>query len=99
MLPCIGSARASSYTGAKILGKKYRALDKAELWTRWSQLNLKIKAEASMYKDTPNCFKLACGVFFPCLKQVMQKCTNIHDSEPGQHLQTKLLRSRLWTSL
>lgn len=41
--------------------------------------------------------KLSC--ISPPLKQVMQKCTSIHDTEPGQHPQTKLLRSLLWTAL
>lgn len=53
-----------------------------------------------MYDDTQNCFELLWGFFVLPLKQVMQKRTNIHDSEPRQHLQTKLLlRNLLQTAL
>lgn len=65
-----------------------------------SLIKKKKKAEASMYEDTQNCFKLFWVFFVLPLKQVMQKRTNIHDSEPGQHLQTKLLlRNVLQTAL
>lgn len=69
-------------------------------FTVHSLIKKKKNAEASMYEDTQNCFKLLWGFFVLPLKQVMQKRTNIHDSEPGQHLQTKpLLRNLLQTAL
>lgn len=97
MLPCTGAATSNSYRGAKILGKKCGALDKPKLWTCCSQPNKKAEVSTRCLLVFYCSMHLSC--FFPPLKEVMQKCTSIHDSDPGQHPQTKQLQSLLWTAI
>lgn len=73
MLPCTGAARSSSYRGAKILGKKWTALDKAKFGLAVHSLIKKEKpAQGAAYILLWHAFKL----LFPSSKGSNAKMHN-----------------------
>lgn len=96
MLPCTGAARSTSYRGAKNWGKS------GEPWTKVN-FGLAVHSLIKKQKQAEVLLVFYCSMhlscFSPPLKEGMQKCTITHESDPGQHPQTKLLQSLLWTAV